>query len=85
MNNESIYYFGEQWGQCQFCGKITDIRESFCFHCANAQSIIGTGVDMYDKNDEEKYRPDGDGPKIPVKYANKRLKLLIEKGWKSPE
>jgi hypothetical protein len=88
MEQNKVYYSGEQWGQCQFCGAITDVRESFCFGCAEAQTIIGTGVDMYDritKEDPIWSHPDGDGIRLPIEQTNRRLKLLIASGWRPPQ
>lgn len=83
------YYSGEQCGQCQICGKITDQRMGFCFSCADAQTIIATGSDMYDRtfNDYTKWaHEDGDGgPKLPADVANNRIKLLIKNGWSPPK
>lgn len=66
------------------CGAIIDVRESFCFSCADAQSIIGTGVDMYDKSFDGTQHEEGFGPVLPVQYTNDRLKLLIKNGWRPP-
>lgn len=83
----STYYSGEQYGQCRICGEFADVREQFCFPCADAQAIIGTGSDMYDRTAEEYVKwkhPKGDGVQIPAEQADKRIKLLIKNGWKPP-
>ena len=36
-------------GQCQCCKREKELRFGFCFDCANAESIIEEGVDMYDE------------------------------------
>ena len=85
--SDGTYYAGEQMGQCQFCGYIGDTRESFCFGCADAQAIIANGTDMYDRTADDRKNwsyPDGDGVKLPVEDANKRLRLLIMNGWRPP-
>jgi predicted ATP-dependent serine protease len=35
--------------QCKCCKREKDLRFGFCFDCADAESIIEEGVDMYDK------------------------------------
>jgi len=35
--------------QCKCCNRDLDLRFGFCFDCADAESIIEEGVDMYDK------------------------------------
>lgn len=34
---------------CKCCGRHLDTRMGYCFDCAEAESIIVEGVDMYDK------------------------------------
>jgi hypothetical protein len=34
--------------QCKCCERELDLRFGFCFDCANAESVIVEGVDMYD-------------------------------------
>lgn len=60
--------------ECKFCGKVADTRLGGCFQCAEAESIIADGTDMYDRgiNGEENN---------PAKSAGQKLKLLIDKGW----
>jgi hypothetical protein len=35
--------------QCICCKRDYELRLGFCFDCANAESIIEEGLDMYDK------------------------------------
>ena len=35
--------------KCQCCKREEDLRLGFCWDCANAESIIEEGLDMYDK------------------------------------
>jgi hypothetical protein len=35
--------------KCKCCNREKDLRFGFCFDCANAESIIVEGVDMWDK------------------------------------
>jgi hypothetical protein len=58
---------------CKICNKSSDTRLGVCFTCAEAESIIATGVDMFDsgpKNSPEE-----------AKTAMEKLKFLVEKGW----
>jgi hypothetical protein len=34
--------------QCKCCERELDLRFGFCFDCADAESVIVEGVDMYD-------------------------------------
>lgn len=34
--------------QCKCCERALDLRFGFCFDCADAESVIVEGVDMYD-------------------------------------
>jgi hypothetical protein len=36
-------------GQCKCCDRTKDLRIGFCFDCAEAESIIKEGTDMYDE------------------------------------
>lgn len=43
--------------ECNCCKrKISELRFGFCFDCANAESIIADGTDMWDKPIEKKER-----------------------------
>jgi len=35
--------------KCKCCGHEKELRMGVCFDCANAESIIVEGVDMWDK------------------------------------
>ena len=35
-------------GQCNCCGRIKDLRLGSCWDCADSESIIEDGTDMYD-------------------------------------
>ena len=34
---------------CKCCGRNKELRLGFCFDCVEAESIISTKLDMYDK------------------------------------
>ena len=61
--------------KCNVCGEEKDTRLGACFDCAEAEEIIHSGFDMYDKG------PDGD-EEIPALTAMEKLKFLIQKGWR---
>ena len=61
---------------CEMCGKSRDLRMGWCWDCATAQNIIHIGQDMHGDDDPNAF-------KMPVKEVNERLKMLIEKGWKT--
>lgn len=76
MKND-VYMTGDQIpDKCVMCGRTQDLRMGWCFDCAEAQSIIGNGIDMDDRGNG--------GIELPVKEANQRLRLLFEKGWQPP-
>jgi hypothetical protein len=57
--------------KCKICGKESgDTRLGVCWECAEAESIIDSGKDMYDKGD--------------AKTAMQKLKMLIQYGWSNP-
>ncbi len=35
--------------KCKCCNREKDLRLGFCFDCANAESILVEGVDMWEK------------------------------------
>lgn len=37
-------------GQCNCCGRTQDLRLGSCWDCANSESIIEEGTDMYDES-----------------------------------
>lgn len=39
--------------KCKCCNREKDLRFGVCFDCADAESIIVEGVDMYDKEVEK--------------------------------
>lgn len=41
-------------GECNICHKTSDLRLGACFNCAEIQSILHKGTDMYDKKFLEK-------------------------------
>lgn len=59
---------GEPGRGCKVCGRPDETRMGVCWKCAEAESIIAEGKDMYDKGN--------------AKTAIEKLKMLIEKGWK---
>jgi hypothetical protein len=40
--------------ECKCCNREQELRMGFCFDCANAESIIVDGTDMWDKPIEKK-------------------------------
>ena len=58
---------GEPGNKCKVCGRNVETRLGTCWACAEAESIINEGKDMYDKGS--------------AKTAMEKLKMLIEKGW----
>lgn len=62
---------------CQICTRQMGqegLRLGVCFDCADAESIIDEGLDMWDKG------PSGD--KTPAKTAREKLEYLIKIGWR---
>jgi hypothetical protein len=59
---------------CKICKKDRELRMGVCFDCADAESIIAEGVDMWDKGI--------DGKEEPAKTAMDKLQFLISKGWR---
>lgn len=62
--------------KCNTCNREkgpNNLRFGTCFDCADAESIIASGLDMYDKG------PRGDS--APAKTTMDRLKFLIQKRW----
>ena len=59
---------------CKVCQQKKELREGVCFDCADAESIIYEGLDMYDKGKN--------GTNEPAKTALEKLQLLIAKGWR---
>jgi hypothetical protein len=59
--------------ECKVCKKNKELRMEVCFDCADAESIIAEGLDMWDKGKN--------GKEEPAKTAMDKLQLLIQKGW----
>ena len=59
--------------ECRICKQNRDLRMGACFDCAEAETIIAEGLDMYDKGI--------DGKEEPAKSAMQKVQLLIQKGW----
>jgi len=70
----NVYVAKEQIDKCNMCGEKKDLRLGWCWNCAEAQSILNTGKDMYENGEG--------GVEFPVKEVNTRLKMLINKGWR---
>lgn len=58
---------GEPGRGCNICGKPDETRLGACWKCAEAESIIFEGKDMYDEGNAE--------------TAMEKLRMLIKKGW----
>lgn len=68
--------------ECKICGRNKDLRLEICFDCADAESIIFEGTDMWDKGVGSDNKSTFKGERgIPAKTAMEKLRLLIEKGW----
>lgn len=59
--------------ECSCCKQNKELRFGVCFDCAEAESIIDEGLDMYDKG--------MNGSEEAAKSPMSKLKLLIQKGW----
>jgi len=59
---------------CKVCNQQVETRLGVCFSCAEAESIIADGTDMYDQTPM--------GQDVPATTAMDKLKFLVEKGWK---
>jgi hypothetical protein len=59
--------------KCKICGKEKELRLEVCFDCADAESIIAEGLDMFDKGIN--------GKDEPANTAMEKVQLLIAKGW----
>jgi hypothetical protein len=59
--------------ECSCCKKNKELRFGVCFDCADAETIIDEGLDMYDKGLDESDEP--------AKSPLSKVKLLIQKGW----
>lgn len=77
MNTENLLDNKDVICNCSWCGRDQDTRFGVCFDCAEAQCIIATGKDMYERG--------VGGDKFPIIEVDKRIKMLIEKGWTPPK
>jgi hypothetical protein len=63
--------------QCKCCERNLDLRLGYCFDCANAESVIVEGVDMYDNEITKE-----EGLSIPmskVKWILKKFNVIKNK------
>lgn len=61
-------------GICKCCEKPTDLRLGICFDCAECESVISDGTDMYDNKIEEH---DGLSSYMnKLKYILKKFKVI---------
>ena len=61
--------------QCKCCEEIKDLRLGFCFECAELESVIKDGTNMYDK---EIPKNDGFSQSMnKLKYIIKTLKKKL--------
>ena len=62
--------------KCKCCNREKDLRLGICFDCANAESIIVEGIDMWDNE-----IPKQEGLSIPLSKLQHILRLygFIEK------
>ena len=60
--------------KCNVCGKTAELRFGTCWDCAEAESIIFEGTDMYEKGLNKSDEP--------AKKPMDKLRLLIQKGWR---
>lgn len=58
--------------KCKICGSEKEVRIEVCFDCADAESIIAEGLDMFDKGIN--------GKNEPAKTSMEKVQLLIQKG-----
>lgn len=59
--------------ECKICKQNKELRMGVCFDCADAETIIAEGLDMWDKGI--------DGKEEPAKTALEKVQLLLQKGW----
>lgn len=60
---------GQPGNKCEICGKDNETRLGACWNCAEAESIISDGTDMYEKGT--------------AKTAMDKLRMLIKYGWEN--
>ena len=63
--------------KCKTCNLEKELRMEICFNCAEAESIIATGLDMYDRGLNRS--------NIPAFAAIDKVKLLVQSGWSYTE
>jgi hypothetical protein len=69
--------------ECIVCGNVRALRMDVCWECAEAESIIEDGTDMYDKGLDSDDEPTFEGKKgDPAKTSMQKLQFLIKKGWR---
>lgn len=56
--------------KCKICNREEELRLGTCFDCAEAESILAEGRDMYDEGN--------------AKTTFEKLAMLIAKGWTPP-
>ncbi len=59
--------------ECKICKQEKELRVGVCFNCSDAESVIGDGLDLYERG--------RNGTDTPAKTAKEKLQFLIEKGW----
>ena len=77
LNNKDVYVSQLAMSNCKWCGRDQDLRMGVCFDCAEAQTIMVSGKDMYEKGEG--------GIEFPVKECTERIRMLIKKGWIPPK
>lgn len=85
LADEGIYIAQDFESHCKICDVFTSLREAVCFDCAEAQSILIDGIDMYDKGLDSDGESGFKGNKgRPAETAFEKLELLIQKDWRNP-
>jgi hypothetical protein len=75
-----VYIVEENLGACVACGRAgEDLRFGHCWDCAEAESIIADGTDMYERD------INGAENGNDSKTAMQKVHYLIKKGWRPPE
>ncbi len=63
--------------QCKCCEREIELRLGYCFDCANAESVILDGTDMYDR--EIPREQDLPMSMAKVKYILKKFNVIENK------
>jgi hypothetical protein len=63
--------------QCKCCEREKELRFGFCFDCADAESVVADGVDMYDN--EIIKENDMSTSMSKVKWILKKFNVIINK------